>query len=391
MKLQKRLLILNTLIIFVCLIMLLMVVGIVTNAFRTQYIGGLTIHDFEIQYPSQSPSENEPEITPNQAMKATNQSVSNYYLGLFVSAVIAIMIIVFISLFFTKKIVSRIMIPVNKMMDANKRVENGNYDENIEYNGDYEFEQLCTSFNKMQKSLKEEKELNRKEQKSKEEMITGISHDLRTPLTSIKGYIKGLKDGVANTREKQEQYLDVAYNKACEMDALIEKLYELTNLEAGEIVYNMQKIHIGQAINDFLDKVELDFKEKKIKLNRLILTDEEVMVDIEQLNRVFNNIIYNSEKYANVQNLIIKFEAKKQDDNIIITIKDNGKGVEEDKIERIFEEFYRADESRTNSSKEGHGLGLYICKRIIEKHKGSIFAENDKGLRITIILPKYTY
>lgn len=392
MNLKKRILISNTITIIICLLMLFSIVGIVMNIFKTQYINKLSIEDFETQKPMQEfnePNENPdmPNITPREAIELTNQAISNFYIGMIISIAISIVVIVLISRFFTKRLVKRIMIPVNKLIEANKKVENGNYNEEIEYKGEYEFEQLCNSFNNMQKTLKEEKELNKKEQKSKEDMIAGISHDLRTPLTSIKGYIKGIKDGVASSKEKQEQYLDVAYNKACEMDILIEKLFELSQLETGEYLYNFKPEHIGNFINEYIKKQEKYLEEKGISLRSFVTTDAVINIDKEQLERVFSNIIYNSIKYAKVRDLVIKFDVRKEKNNIIIEIKDNGKGIEENKIDRIFEQFYRCDESRTNSSKNGNGLGLYICKRIIGRHNGKIYAKNDNGLKIIITLP----
>ncbi|MDO5557415.1 MAG: HAMP domain-containing sensor histidine kinase [Clostridia bacterium] len=393
MKLKNRILIFNTMTIFICLLMLFMVVGIVMNVFKTKYVDRLTVEDFEKVYPNQkfegmSKNPEKPSLTPEQAMKYTNQTVSNFYLRMEISIAIAILAILLISQFFTNKIVQRIMIPINKLIEANKKVEDGNYDEEIKYNGEYEFELLCNSFNKMQKSIKNEKELNKREQKSKEDMITGISHDLRTPLTSIKGYVKGIKDGVASTKEKQEQYLDVAYSNACEMDVLIEKLFNLSQLEASEISYNFNEEKIGDLINLYLETQKVELADKGIALKKSIKANCFVNVDKEQLFRVFSNVIYNSIKYANTKNLSIIFNVKEEVNNILIEIKDNGKGIKEEKLDRIFEQFYRCDESRTNSSKEGNGLGLYICKRIIAKHNGNINAKNDNGLKIIISLPK---
>ena len=304
-----------------------------------------------------------------------------------ICVVISVIVIVSLSQVFTRKIFKRIVKPVDKLMEANERIKQGNYDELIEYKGEYEFEQLCDSFNNMQKTLKEEKEKDTKWQKTKQDMISGISHDLKTPLTSIKGYIKGIKDGVADSEEKQEKYLDIAYKKACEMDTLLERLLYFSRVENGQISYDMRKISAKNLIEQYLKGQEFEFKEKGIKIETKIETDKNVNVDIMQMNRVFDNIIQNSIKYANSENLEIDICVCNKENEVEIKIKDNGNGIDEDKIDKIFEEFYRADESRSNSNVEGNGIGLYVCKYIIEKHQGSIRAQNEDGLSVIILLP----
>ena len=224
--------------------------------------------------------------------------------------------------------------------------------------------------------------------KTKQDMISGISHDLKTPLTSIKGYVKGIKDGIADSKEKQEKYLDVAYKKACEMDMLIERLLYFSRVENGQITYEMRNISVRKLLEQYIKVQEFELKEKGIKLNSKIETDSNINVDIIQMNRVFDNIIQNSIKYANISNLEISIYAHNKNNELEIEIKDNGKGISEEKLDKIFDEFYRGDESRTNTNVEGNGIGLYVCKYIIEKHKGSIKALNSNGLNIIITLPK---
>lgn len=193
MKLKTRILISNTLTISLCLIMLLLVFHIVTDTFRKNYVS---------QIKENAPMQEErPNITNSEKPKDINLIVKqkefeNFYLTSTICVGIAVCVIVLVSQVFTRKIFKRIITPVDKLIKANERIKNGNYDELIEYKGEYEFEQLCNSFNNMQITLKEEKERDIKWQKTKQDMISGISHDLKTPLTSIKGYIKGIKDGI---------------------------------------------------------------------------------------------------------------------------------------------------------------------------------------------------
>lgn len=385
MKLKSRILISNTLTISLCLIMLIFVFNGVTNTFRKKYISEI-IESESIDKDRQTPPQGNKPKDIN--LKIKEKELENFYLMSTVCVGISVVVIVLVSQVFTRKVFKRIIKPVDELMDANERIKQGNYNQLIEYKGEYEFEQLCDSFNNMQLTLKEEKERDAKWQKTKQDMISGISHDLKTPLTSIKGYIKGIKDGVADSKEKQEKYLDVAYKKACEMDNLIERLLYFSRVENGQISYDMRDISLKKLIEQYIRGQEFEFKEKGIIITSKIEDDTTVNVDVMQINRVFDNVIQNSIKYANVTNLQIEINAYSKENKVIIEIKDNGIGISDEKLEKIFDEFYRGDESRNSSSVEGNGIGLYVCKYIIERHRGTIKAVNDNGLKIIITLPK---
>lgn len=233
MKLKTRILISNTLTISLCLIMLLAVFHIVTDIFRKNYISQI-IENAPVQ--EERTNTQNKERPKDISFIVKQKEIENFYITSTICVGISVVIIVLVSQVFTRKIFKRIEKTVDKLMEANERIKQGNYNELIEYKGEYEFEQLCNSFNNMQITLKDEKERDIKWQKTKQDMISGISHDLKTPLTSIKGYIKGTKDGVADSKEKQEKYLDVAYKKVCEMDTLIDRLLYFSKVENGHIL-----------------------------------------------------------------------------------------------------------------------------------------------------------
>lgn len=299
---------------------------------------------------------------------------------------ICIGVILLLSQIATKLLIKKIMTPVNQLDIASKRVTNGYLSTPIDYKGNDEFKNVCDSFDSMQLHLKEGIEKNKAYEKARREMISGISHDLRTPLTSVKGFIKGILDGIANTDEKKEQYLTIAYKKACDMDILLEKLFYFSKLETGNMPLYKKETNVYDYIEDYAEDKKAELKEKNIELNYTKNNYKEVLcnIDCEQIKRVFDNIIENSIKYADTDNIKINMLVDNNEDSVIVKISDNGKGVDKDKINNIFEQFYRVDESRSNS---GSGLGLYVCKYIIEEHKGKIWAENNNGLTITIELP----
>lgn len=289
---------------------------------------------------------------------------------------------------FTKWMIKRIMKPVDELNQAAMRINDGNLEEPVRYEENDEFGEVCNTFNEMQKHLKEGMEKSARYEKARTEMISGISHDLRTPLTSVKGFIKGMLDGVANTPEKKEQYLRISYQKACDMERLLQKLFFFSKLETGNMPFFRKRTELGEWIKHYVKEKKLEEREVHYELV-LQKTDEECWaeVDTEQIRRVFDNLIENSVKYADAAELRILLSMEKSEGQIILTLCDNGAGIAEEKLPHVFEQFYRGDESR-NSKKDGSGLGLYVCKYIVEQQDGSITAYNRDGFTVEIRLPQ---
>lgn len=301
--------------------------------------------------------------------------------------ILAIGLIVGISQYFRKKLEDQLMEPIEKLIDAANRIEDGNFEEKVEYEGDEEFEKLCHTFNSMQESLKAGIERADAYEQARTEMISGISHDLKTPLTSIKGYIKGVKDGVANTPRKQEQYLDIAYQKACAMEGLLQKLSYFAKLETGDMPMYPVDTDLGEFIREMIEENEEDLREKNADILYSVPEQQiPVSIDHDQMHRVIYNIIENSLKYRCRERVLIRIHLLLKGKNVIFKIADDGEGVPEEKLPHLFEQFYRGDETR-NSRIDGDGLGLYISKRIIEQHGGRIYASNHGGFCVTMVLP----
>lgn len=318
----------------------------------------------------------------------SDRTVVRWLIPVFISiGILAIFVIVGISRYFRQRLENQIMEPIDKLIDAANRVEEGNFEEPVEYEGDEEFERLCHTFNTMQVSLKEGIDRAEAYDQARTEMIAGMSHDLKTPLTSIKGYIKGLKDGVANTPQKQEQYLDIAYQKACAMEVLLQKLFYFAKLETGDMPMYPVKTDLGDYLLEMIAENEQDLHEKNADIVYLA-PQERMMVEIDhdQMRRVLRNIIENSLKYRCREHVLIQMNLILKEDTVIMKITDDGDGVPEEKLSHLFEQFYRGDETR-NSKTDGDGLGLYIAKRIVEQHNGWIYASNHGGFCVTIVLP----
>lgn len=319
-----------------------------------------------------------------------DRSQFEMFLLIFISIGIgSIALLLLLSQLFTKQLTKKIFEPVTQLAQGAKRIEAGNLEEMILYSKHDEFQEVIQSFNQMQGYLKKGMEENAAYEKARVDMVNGISHDLRTPLTSVKGYIKGMKDGVANTPEKQQQYLNIAYKKACNMEMLLQKLFYFSKMETGQMPLFLKRLDIGQFIDTYVEeRQQLENAHKNIRIqveieqgNHIVLADE------EQLQRVFDNIIENSIKYAQVEQLIITITLQQSQRNETITISDNGMGIDEAKLPYLFDQFYRGDEAR-NCKADGNGLGLYIVKHIMKAQGGSVCAQSKEGLLITLCLPK---
>ena len=301
---------------------------------------------------------------------------------------IAVATILLISQFFTNWLVKRIMRPINALAEGAKRIVQGNLAEPVVYDGKDELALVCLSFNRMQSYLQEERDRNATYEKARTDMIAGISHDLRTPLTSVKGYIKGLRDGVANTPEKQDQYLAIAYNKATEMDVLLQKLFYFSKLETGNLPLSLTDEDLG----DFACKFAMQSRDDLAQMGAKIIADcklheTPVRIDTEQMHRVLANLTENALEYAASDELTLSISVYREGDMVHLCFSDNGQGVPEEQLEKLFIQFWRGDESRGKRDGGGSGLGLNIVKYIVEAHGGSVSARNENGLRIDILLP----
>jgi len=307
---------------------------------------------------------------------------------LLISCFIVIAVILLFSQLFTRKMAWRILHPLDALSDGAKRIQNGDLSKPIIYAGTDEFASVCTAFNHMQKHLLIEQEKITAYEKARTDLIAGISHDLRTPLTSVKGYIKGLRDGVASTPEKREQYLSIAYQKACDMDALLQKLFYFSNLETGNLPLSLEAQDLGDFARQFAENMQSEFDHKSIKITVDVTSvPHPVKLDPQQMRRILLNLTENAIKYANTEHLVLRISVWRERGMEHLLFADNGQGVPEEHLLRLFEQFWRGDEARSTKNGEGSGLGLHIVKYIVEAHGGFVTAKNNSGLQIKISLP----
>ena len=308
----------------------------------------------------------------------------SFYVLILIDIIVCAVIWIIVSMFFTGRLVDQIMKPIHLLEEGTQRIRKNNLSEKINYQGDQEFEEICETFNDMQAHILSEQEKNEKYEKARTEMIVGISHDLRTPLTAIKGSIKGVLDGVVKDDQK-EKFLQTAYHRTDEMDVLLNQLFYISKLDSGNMPLHLQQVDLYSWLDHYVEEKQKTYTDIQFSKS-LERVKEKANIDLDQFQRIFDNLLENTKKYDEKDPVCVQLSLKEKDNSFIIVFSDNGQGIPEDKIEYIFDEFYQVDESR--NKKKGNGLGLYIVKSLIESMNGHVWAKNNKGLSIYIELEK---
>lgn len=292
------------------------------------------------------------------------------------------LIMISIAFLLTRWIGKGVFNPLNDIKVGMRQISEGNFDYKLETDMDGEIGELYGDYEGMRLKLKESADEKLENDARNRELITNISHDLKTPITAIKGYMEGIMDGVADTPEKIDKYIKTVYNKANDMDRLINELTIYSKIDTNRILYTFLRLNVSDYFSDCIEEVGLDMESKHIELNysNLVPTDTRIIADPEQLKRVINNIISNSVKYMDRDKGkgIIDIRLLDDGDSVRIEIEDNGRGIPAKDLPNIFDRFFRTDASR-NSSKGGSGIGLSIVKKIVEDHGGYIWATSKEG------------
>lgn len=302
---------------------------------------------------------------------------------------ILILIILFIIVTPLLFILSKDIIkPLKTLEDGANNIKEGNLDFKLKTRKKNEIGRVINSFEKMRIELKKSIDTQVAYEENRKELISSISHDLKTPMTSIKGYVEGIMDGVANTPEKMDKYLKVIYQKSEDMDRLIDDLFLFSKLDINRVPFEMKKIRVVPFISKIIEEAKLEWGSDNLHITpHLNELEDELMVlmDEQKMKRVFFNIIQNSVKYMDKAYKKIDIYVNNDSDFIQFVISDNGRGIEEEHLALIFEKFYREDESR-NTKAGGTGLGLAIAKQIVELHDGSIRATSNIGIGTKVII-----
>ena len=380
MKLKNRLL-------FICVSMVLLSAVMITVSIFS-YLG-FQLHRTETMY-GQSDPHYQTLVEPIRTMWETPQ-VRELLIETGIVIVLALCVVaVFLALWMYWSIVD----PLKKVQLATENIKNGNLDFKLKLSNKKkkdEISELYEDFEEMRKRLKDNAEEKVEADKRDKEFISNISHDLKTPLTSIRGYCEGIMDGVASTPEKMDKYVRTIYTKTNEMDDLINQLTLYSNIERKSVPFDFNEVSAEEFFGDCAKALELELDAQSIRFayDDRLREDCRLVVDEEQIRRVMNNIVSNSVKYAHVSPLEITMKVEDAGSDIRVSLADNGVGIAPKDLPHVFDRFYRADSSR-NRSTGGSGIGLSIVKSIIEEHGGSVEAssEKDKGTVISFLLKK---
>lgn len=312
-------------------------------------------------------------------------------------AMAVIIIILLINRFLVGFVISGIETAIDGLIYGVNQIRDGNLNYRINYKKKDEFALICSDFNEMAARLLDFVNASQKDEANRRELIAGISHDLRTPLTSIKAYIEGLEKGVAATPEAQRRYLEIIQSKTEDLTHIVNQLFMFSKLDIGEFPFSIERLDIGGVLSGFINEVADEYMEKGLEITlKKNLSGVYVEADAVQLRNAFGNILENSLKYKDKEQGKIMINCRENGGGAEITFADNGPGIHASDVSKIFDVFYQSDPSRTNpssgriaSSGKGSGLGLAITAKILERLGGGIRAESPDtgGLTIVITLP----
>jgi signal transduction histidine kinase len=309
--------------------------------------------------------------------------VRSSYPILFIGLILILIVTNGLLTYFVSKSIIR---PIRELQKAANQMKEGNLNIPIEAMSKDELGQLAQGFDEMRIRLKESIETQLAYEENRKELIANISHDLKTPITTIKGYVEGIRDGVANSPEKMDRYIQTIYTKSINLDRMIDELFLYSKLDLQRLPFYFERINFEHYLQDFVEELRFDLEEMKVEISLNIEKDEDYVItgDREHLKRVITNIVDNSLKYIDKENKKLSFHLSSLDSYVLFKMRDNGPGIDEENLPLIFDRFYRADLAR-GTEKGGSGLGLSIAKRIIEGHHGTIWAESKKGQGTTIL------
>ncbi len=306
--------------------------------------------------------------------------------------IIAVLIVVkeVAQVLFLLRLEKRVFQPIIALKNSVEEIARGNYDVKVQYNARNEIGLLVASFNEMAQKLGESERIKAEYEENRKDLIANISHDLKTPITSIQGYIEAILDDGGIPRENKNKYLRIIHNNVLYVNKLIDDLFLFSKLDLQKLDFQFEKVQIRAFMSDLTEELGLELEERRV---RFFYTDQmeqdlPVRLDGKRIYQALRNIIGNALKYGPEEGLVIRVELVRQEDFACVRISDNGPGIPPDKLPYIFDRFYRIDNERTKDLMST-GLGLAIARELVEAHGGSItvFSRQGEGTCFTMTLP----
>lgn len=308
--------------------------------------------------------------------------------GIFLAVIITVKEIA--QFIFLLRLEKRIIIPIEKLKLGVDEIAKGNFNVKVEYDGPNDLGLLIFSFNEMAQKLYESEKIQTEYEENRKTLVANISHDLKTPITAIQGYIEALLDGSAKKDEDKEKYLRIIHHNTLYTNKLIDDLFLFSKLDMQKLDFFYETVEISPFMNDFMEEYKFDLEEKNITFQYVnqLKGNYNVSLDGKRFHQAFNNIISNAVKHGPEKQLSIAITMVEQDQLICLAIQDNGVGISADKLPYIFDRFYRIDGERKKDY-VCTGLGLAIARELIEAHQGTIKVSSmeNEGTCFTIMLP----
>lgn len=310
-------------------------------------------------------------------------------LGHLVLLVFTVYVVSMIGMFFvvSKVLSDFLLLPLKELNYAAEQIGSGEFDFKIRYDKENEFGKLCREFEDMKDKLYMTSNKQRIYEKSRKELIASITHDLKTPLTSIIGYVEGLQDGVVTNQDTVNNYLRVIHDKSMRLDHLIDDLFTFTQLELEKFTVNTAITPMDQMLTEYSNTKVREFQSNE-RISFIVGEIHAAVLNVDEfrVGQVLENLISNAEKYTGSY---IKLYTTSDEHYYNIFVEDDGIGIAKDDLPFIFDYFYQCDKAR-ETKRKGTGLGLAICKQLVEAHKGKIYvrSEIDKGTVFKISLKK---
>lgn len=304
---------------------------------------------------------------------------------LLVAAIVAS--IMFTNRFLTRFALRKIEEPLDLLSDGVQQISRGNLEYRLEYSREDEFLPVCLAFNDMAQRLQQSVELTRKNEENRKELLLDISHDLRSPLTSIRAYVEGLLDGVAQTPDMQRRYLQTIARKTADIEKMVSALFAYSKLDMGELAVHCTAIPVAAFLEDTVGDVQEEYRRKGLTVTLAAPAALTVWADGALLQRVVTNLLDNSLKYKDKPVATLEISAGQVENWAELRFADNGPGVEPEQLEKLFEVFYRTDKARSNTG-SGSGIGLAFVKKAVTAMNGRVWAEQNAcgGLTICVQL-----
>lgn len=298
-----------------------------------------------------------------------------------------ILIIMMVNLIITRKQIERITLPLKQLEQQTKLIIDGDLQTPITYESDDEFTRVFHAFDEMRKQLLTSIDARTHLENNRSMFLSGLTHDILTPLTAIRGYIEALQDNIAQTPSQQERYLSIIQQKSKSIEQLVEKLTLINQFQETSNGISLNRTTTHTLCHKIEQLFETEYPSLSWHLNNQTPKDTFFYGDTTELIRVFTNLIENSIKYAEVDPLQLRITAYVTQTSCIFQFHNNGKEIDPEQLPQLFTPFFRGDAARTNTI-NGSGLGLAICKQIITAHNGKISAENKHGFQVTFEIPR---